>query len=157
MKRLFLIMVLALISLGASSQWYYREYGVKDLSLMTSQQLDNAVHGSKSYIKGGLIVCAVSTLGILGGFSVMNNAYDEPEWDVGLGNWLLGFMLTTVSIGSGIVGIVCVSIGSARLSELNDFMKKNKIKTGLVNIPVRGMVPNHGNHFCPGIAITFSF
>ena len=156
MKRLKLVIFVLLISLNANSQWYSK-YGVNDPNLLTTQQLNDALSDSKSMTGVGGAFSFLGILGIWGGFALMESAYDEPEWDVGVGRWIGGFFLTTISFGLEITGIVFLVTGGTRSSEIKRILNITDVKVGLIGIPGYDKSLKLANPVIPGLALTFHF
>lgn len=157
MKRTIFAVIALIFTINANCQWYYKKYGVSNLNNLTTEQLQAELKLSKGYTVSGIAISLLGALGIWGGVAIMRNAYDESEWDVGIGHWFGGFFLFMVSISAETVAIVFIALGASRSGEINTILKKIDIKAGLINVPNYKVTPTSRSPVFPGLTLTYNF
>ena len=75
MKKILLVLSLLILTNFAQAQWYFKEYKVNDINLLTKLQLDESLKLSRSNMWGGGL-CVV-----LGGGLLLANKYGLWESD----------------------------------------------------------------------------
>lgn len=157
MKKLFIIVAALLFSLNVHCQWYYKTYGVKSLSMLTSQQLEIELNTAKGYTGGGFICSLLGAVGLWGASRIMENAYDSSDWETGLARGFGGVILLIISMGVEVTGIIFIITGISRSAEINKFLKTTQVKVGLMNVPANNVLLNARSISCPGLSVTFNF
>lgn len=157
MKKLVVFMVALLFTVNANCQWYYKEYGVRDLNLLTTQQLEEALRHSGGITAGGGVMSVLGIFGLWGGISLINRAYDEPDWEEGLGYWFGGFFLTMFSVALETGGVMLIIVGAVRTGDIKAVLNRTEVKVGLLNIPNYRFGTEQKNNVFPGITLTCRF
>jgi hypothetical protein len=157
MKKSIVIVVLLFLSLNATCQWYYKTYGVKDLSLLTRQQLDYELKTANGYIGIGFGGIILGALGLWGAATLIENAYNSPDWESGLARGFGGGLLLMISTGFEVVGIIFLIKGMSRSSEINKVLKNSQVKVGIIKVPDINFSPGAGMNSCPALSVTFNF
>jgi glucose uptake protein GlcU len=160
MKKLFLLIsALLLISVNGNCQWYQKNFGVNDPSLLSQEQLSMAVKKSKDGVATGITLSVIGAIGIIsGGYLFLKDYPDEKYPDQAeIGKKYEGVLLVLVSVPIEIIGLVVLKKNQSRKLEIEEFINNTEIKIGLINAVGEQVFAGSSGDFCPGFSVTIQF
>ena len=76
-KIIIVTSFLVISSFSSYGQWYVRDYNVYDISLLSKEQLEESLKGTKKDLLYSGLFAGIGGLIILGGTATLNNGLDE--------------------------------------------------------------------------------
>lgn len=159
MKKIFLASTfLVLLFTGSYGQWYVKKYNVKDINLLTKEQLQESWAQTRKNIGLNAIVAGTGTVILIINILAPFAPNDDPTWMESLFGYKWENDLTRV-VCAGIIAAGTISFFTylGRSARIKSVIRKNFPASGSLNIsPV--MVLNHGTKtYCPGFRLSFNF
>ena len=151
-KISLLIFALLMISASSNCQWYQRQYGVKDINLLSAEQLNEVITKSRTGLVFGAVFSIPATIGIIAGLVMQKAPYPES-----LGKSFAGLAYIIFSVPPEILGLTLIGIHSSRIKSIKEIQKMAEIKIGFINYPVGKDLIASGDNILPCISITFRF
>jgi hypothetical protein len=157
-KYLFLLSFSLAINISIHGQWYVKDYGVTDPSLLNGYQLEEAISDSKTKLMHSGIVAG------LGGLLYFGLKYlpFEPDEDPTVLEQLIGekgMQKIGMGLGAGLFagGVVAGAVYLGRIARIKSVLnRKYQIPGSLSLSPV--VIPGKSNNsFSAGLTITVTF
>ena len=156
-KIIFLVLALTLFQFSLQGQWYYKEYGVQSIEMLSDSQLSESLQSTnKNLISSGWIT----------GIGVLMAAvfhYGNPELeDPGIleqiiGNEGMKKIGTVVSLGAVAGGgIACIILGDRR-GKINTVIRNRNPYSSTLNISPTIISNSQGPYSGPGLKLTLVF
>jgi hypothetical protein len=160
MKVLILAIVI-LLSTEGNCQWYYKKYGVKDLSQLSQEQLNQRLRLNKKLLGFDVVAMIVGTTFIITGTHLINKANAKEISLKGLYNYprekVLGIVLLSDGIAVDICGLLLIPLSLTEINQIKKVLGNPEVKLGLINCPKYKMLNGLNISLTPGISIVFHF
>ncbi|MCU0455244.1 MAG: hypothetical protein MUE74_02990 [Bacteroidales bacterium] len=159
MKRLVIFLGLGLASIiNSFGQWYVKDYGVTDPSLLTGYQLEEAISDSKTKLMHSGIVAG------LGGLLYFGLKYlpFEPDEDPTLIEQLIGekgMQKIGMGLGAGLFagGVVAGVVYLGRIARIKSVLNRKYQIPGSVSLTPVVIPGNSNSSLSAGLTITVTF
>lgn len=153
MKKMLLITSVILLTCEISNcQWYQRKFGVNDINLLSTEQINLALVNCKTGLVFGAVFAIPATIGIIGGLIMLTSDHPEPT-----AKDFEGFAYLVLSLPPEILGLTLLGVYSSRLKSIKEVLKNTEIKIGVINYPPERLFPFSERVIMPGISIKFRF
>lgn len=159
MKKIFLIISsVILLSVSGNCQWYYRRYGVNEISKLSQEQLNEALTRAQSKVTGGHVLSIVGAIGIgVGSYLIVHSKKIYPEANDITQPQMAGFTFLVISIPIEIVGLIKWSINGTRVKNIKGVLKSTEMKMGIINYQRGNICASSQGFFSPFLSVTIRF
>ncbi len=160
MKNAVLILItIVFLSAEGNCQWYYKRYGVKDLSQLTQEQLNKRLKMDKVLLACDPAIMIVVTGCIIAGIHLINKANSEPINPCGFFKLprLTGRTFLFGGIGLDICGLLLIPLSLSEMNQIKKVLGTKEIKLALINCFTDNMF-NYSNGLpVQGISLIIQF
>ncbi len=143
-----------MFSVDSNCQWYYEKYGVKDLSLLTKEQLNQRLKLDKNllFLDAGFFV--VGTTFIIVGTHLINKANSDPV--IFVDEKIMGIVLKSSGFVVDIGALVIIPLCLKEMNQIKKVLGNMEVKLGLINY-LPDMLSNSDGRLIPEILLTVRF
>jgi hypothetical protein len=132
MIRIMLVSAISILIIqNSEGQWYYRQYGVKDIFQLTPDQFKDALNKANNGVRAGAVISAVGVAGVVSGVviaSVANHKGIEGE-----SNTYTGVFIAIASAPIALTGFTILLINGSHAARIKEILKNAGISIGLMN------------------------
>jgi hypothetical protein len=158
MKKLILSLLLVMVFISSSGQWYEKKYGVSRIDLLSDVQMDEAEDQAKNIAVDGVIVLGAGAVGCLAGYLYLSQGLGEDPsvLEELLGPKVIGKGLIFLGIGTAATGAVIAMVGLTRKSSIQAARNRYNPE-GCLNITPILVTNSENGSVNPGISIILRF
>ena len=160
MKNVVLILItIVFLSTEGNCQWYYKRYGIRDLSQLTQEQLNKRLKMDKILLACDPAIMIVGTGSIIAGINLINKANSEPINPGGFFKYprLSGIVFLSSGIVLDISGLLLIPLCLSEMNQIKKALGIQEIRLALINCFTDNMF-NYSNGLpAPGISLTIRF
>jgi|WetSurMetagenome_2_1015567.scaffolds.fasta_scaffold69131_2 hypothetical protein len=157
MYKLLFTILLAMVSMPSSAQWYQKDYGVDRIDILTDVQMDEAEDKAKEIAGNGAIVIGAGAVSCLAGYLYLRYGLGEEPTLVEelLGPRVIGKGLIALGIGTAATGAVIAMVGLTRKSSIQSARNRYYLQSSLNITPI--LISSEKGSLHPGLSVTISF
>lgn len=156
MKKVMLIVVAVLmITTKGNCQWLQRKYGVNDINMLSTEQLNEALRTTKSKVWTGAIISYFGTGSLALAISIKNPGHTTR----GPGGEGRAYKDAFLIMGSvlDLVGLPILLTNCTRLKIINKALKNKEINLGFSSFPTNNFFSSKDISPIPIISATINF
>jgi hypothetical protein len=158
MKKMLFSLLLMMVFVTTSAQWYQKTYGVNRIDLLTDTQMKEAEDNAKKIAVNGAITIGVGAVSCLAGFLYIKEGLGEDPtfFEELLGPKIIGKGLIILGIGCAATGAVIGMVGLTRKSSIQAARNRYYPEGSLNIAPI--LISDYGNgKINPGVSIVLRF
>jgi|GEM_PF-1179700 len=159
MKKVIISIILLLILfINLSGQWYVKKYHVTDINFLTREQLEESLANSRTGLKMAGIIAGTGGVFFLGFKYLRPGMSDDPSvieqllGEDGVNNAGM-IMCAGILIGGSIAGIVYLG----RIGRIKSVINKNYPSVGSLDISPAIILNGYTRLSSPGLRLTYNF
>ena len=158
-KIIIVTSFLVISSFSSYGQWYVRDYNVYDISLLSKEQLEESLKGTKKDLLYSGVFAGIGGLTILGGTVTLNNGVDEDASFIEqlLGSKFMGKTYIVAGAGMVVGGIITGIIYLGRFGKIRSTINNNYPSAGSLNVSPLVILNSYTKSYCPGFTVTYNF
>jgi hypothetical protein len=154
-KALLIIAAVLMITTTANCQWVQRKYGVNDINMLSTEQLNGALRSAKSRVWTGAFISYFGTTSLFLGLSIKNPGH-STRGPGGEGRAFKDAFLTMGSVLE-LAGLPILLTNCIRKNNIKKALKKTEVNFGLSNYPTYNISNSTDISSVPSISVTIRF
>jgi hypothetical protein len=158
MRKLTISLLLMMVFINTSAQWYQKTYGVDRIDLLSDTQMDEAEVHAKTIATNGAITICIGGVSCLAGYLYISKGLGEDPTFIEelLGPKVIGRGLVILGIGTAATGAVIGMVGLIRKSSIQGARNRYNPEGNLNITPILFTNYKTGS-VNPGISFTLNF